>query len=61
MRLNANFVAGSGITGKFAELWISNDKTVSTIEKYSGYIAHEWGVTSILPPGFIYKDDPPEV
>jgi hypothetical protein len=61
MRLNANFVAGSGITGKFGELWISNDKSVATIQKYEGFIAHKWGVTSLLPVGHPYKSSAPEV
>lgn len=47
------------LDGKFCELMIfnSNDQLVAT--KAEGYMAHKWGMTSLLPAGHPYKVSTP--
>lgn len=58
----ASFGAGLGanifnISGRLAEMVVATD--MADVEKIEGYIAHKWGLASLLPAGHPYKEVPP--
>ncbi|MDA7792172.1 Ig domain-containing protein, partial [Opitutales bacterium] len=44
-----------GALGDYAEAVIFGSVDSTEIEKMEGYLAHKWGVTSVLPSGHTYK------
>ena len=45
------------IRGDLAEVVAFQSKNDTTREKLEGYLAHKWGLTSLLPSGHTYKTD----
>ena len=61
VRLGQEYV-GSWFTGHLAEVIIVNSfLTTAEAEQIEGYLAHKWGLTSVLPGGHTYKTNPPYV
>jgi len=61
-RIGISNSAGIRYDGTIAEIIMIDAYTSqSDIEKCEGYLAHKWGVTSILPPGHPYKTEAPTV
>ena len=57
--------ASQELDGRLAEFFAvadlpgSGGVDISDVEKAEGYLAHKWGVQSLLPLGHPYKSDPP--
>jgi len=57
--------ASQELDGQFAEFFAVADlpgtggTDISDVEKAEGYLAHKWGLTSILPSDHTYKTNPP--
>jgi hypothetical protein len=48
--------------GQIAEVIFTNTSISSVdIERIEGYLAHKWGLTSLLPVGHAYKNSPPTI
>ena len=45
------------VRGDLAEVVAFQSKNDTTREKLEGYLAHKWGLTSLLPSGHTYKTD----
>ena len=58
--INTNRGQARDLDGKFCELLIFNSNNTSLIEKAEGYLAHKWGMESLLPIGHTYKNNPPK-
>ena len=43
--------------GGLAEVLIQ--PSLADVERIEGYLAHEWGLTAVLPSGHPYKSSPP--
>jgi hypothetical protein len=53
---------GSPINGNMGEnLFILGAVSEATMDVIDGYLAHRWGLTSLLPNGHVYKNEAPTV
>jgi hypothetical protein len=57
--IHVNRAENRELDGQFAEIMIFNSNDQALAIKAEGYLAHKWGMTSLLPSGHLYKNAAP--